>query len=593
MATENTSARDTKDKVSGAVWVREGRVYVADPSGTGTAPTITPCEGIDLFINGNKVFEKTAVREADEILLTPHTSEEPGEFKVRVARDGLSARLEIVPAEVSRYVVEDCGPEEDLVLKAERVVERKCPVSLDDLTREINRQNIVYGLKHSEIQSVLLNPAQGSYLIAEGDPPGKPVHGRVEIHFTSEPKGGSEEDRVDFRDMSEIPTVEPGQLLAVKHPPSQGIPGRTVTGDIVLPEKPQVFEMTGGKGVDMSSNGTMAFARIGGRPVAKKAGNRYSIDVDPVLHHRGDVNISTGNIRFKGDIVIHGNVSEGMTIQAAGKINIMGMVFESRIATQGDITVAQNITGSSLVAGGNNTFFNDLAKILETLHGVLLEIARALPDMARHPQLKDVKTGQIIQFLIDRKYVQVPTMVAKLTRLVGQSSFILPGDLEKLIGGVEQNLKGLNLLRIDSIAGFHKIVSELEEARIIIDGMAKDEADIVFGYAINSTLEASGDVRVVGRGCINTVIRAGGGVTVKGVFRGGEIAARGDVILDEAGSELGVRTLIKAGNRGKVYIKKAYEGVQVQIGDRRVQLNSLQQNFKAVLDAAGDIRILG
>jgi len=105
------------------------------------------------------------------------------------------------------------------------------------------------------------------------------------------------------------------------------------------------------------------------------------------------VDISSGNIRFKGDVVVHGNVSEGMTIQAAGKIDIKGMVFQARIAAQGNINAGQNITGSTIVAGGNNSFFKSLRKILGQLHADLAAAAAVVPALARRPRMEGVKRG--------------------------------------------------------------------------------------------------------------------------------------------------------------------------------------------------------
>lgn len=579
---------------SGEVWVKDGKVFVRNPSGTGKAPTITPCSGVDLSVNGNEVLETTAVSEKDEIIIKPQSKEEPGTYSVNVAQGGLSAVLEVKVGTVSRYLVQDCGPESDLVLKTVKVVDKLWPFQLAEIMQELAGKNISYGIKHSEIQAILSKPEDGFYLIAEGEPPGDTIDERVELNFATGPeeqKLVTESDKVNFRDKYEIPSVDPGALLAVKHPGVQGNPGMRVTGEIIPPAKPQVFELTGGKGVELLPDNTKAFARIGGRPVVKKLGNRYVIDVEPVLHKKGDVDISSGNIRFKGDIVIHGNVSEGMTIQASGKINIKGMVFESRIATQSDITVGQNITGSNLVAGGNNTFFKALYKTLESLHIDLTEIAKTIPSLTQHPKLKDVKTGQMIQLLIDKKYTRVPGFIAEMTKLSGENSFILPSDMDLLLGHVEKNLKGLNLLKIDSVVTFHKLISEIEEAQLVMEGMAKDKANIAFGYSINSNIEASGDVKVGGRGCINTTIRAGGAVNIKGVFRGGEIVAGGDIILNEAGSEMGAKTLIKAGDGKKVFVRKAYEGVRIQIGDRRANITSLQNNIKAELDEAGTLQI--
>lgn len=598
MAPENLPENlneNTLQHVSGQVWVKGGKVFVKNPSGTGSAPTITPCQGLDLLVNGKKTEERCAVREEDDIILKPCSTEETGNYQIKVNQDGLKAFLEIKAGTATSYSCQDSEPENDLVLEAEKQVNGTCPFSLMGILQELNKRNISYGVDRKAIQGFLLKPEDGTYQIAEGVPPGETTDGRVELNFATgmkEQKITDENEKVNFRDLVEIPSVDPGALLAVYHPGVQGTPGMKVSGDTIPAPKPLVFEFEEGKGVDISPDGNKVYAKISGRPVAKKLGQRYFIDVDPVLHKKGDVDILSGNIRFKGDVVVHGNVCEGMTVQAAGKINIMGMVFDAKLAAQGDITVGQNITGGNLVAGGNSTFFKSFYKILEALHTDLSEIAGLVPGLAQHPKLKEVKVGQLIQLLIDKKYSRVPGLITEMIKLAGQNSFILPREISNLLEKVEKNLSGLNLLKLDLIEQFSRLLSEMKEIKLLMDNMANDMANITFNYSVNSKVEASGDVRVMGSGCINTSIRAGRNVTVKGVFRGGEIIAKGDVILNEAGSEMGARTLIKTGDEKKVYIKKAHEGVRIQIGNRQANITSVQNNMKAKLDEAGTLIIL-
>jgi len=501
--------------------------------------------------------------------------------------------LDLKMGTVSRYVIQDQKPAINLVLKAVRLVEKSCPCGLDEIMQEMAKKNISNGIRHGKIQDILLKPKDGHYLIAEGVAPGGTVDERVELKFAVGPEGqkvSDEVEKINFRDMVEIPSVESGALLAVKHPAVQGKPGRKVTGDIIPPAKPQVFDLKGGKGVDISPDGSRAYAKINGRPVAKKLGNCYTIDVDPVLQKRGDVDISSGNIRFKGDVVIYGDVCEGMMVQASGKINIAGMVFDARIAAQKDIIVGQNVTGSSLVAGSDNVFFKNFHKILEALHANLSEIAKLVPGLAQHPKLKEVKTGQLIQFLIDKKYPKVPGLIAEMIKLAGQNSFILSREMTQFLEKAEKSLSGLNLLKIDQIEQFQSLLSEMKDVQEAMDNMNHDKANITFGYCVNSKIEASGDVMVVGRGCINSAIHAGGNVNIKGVFRGGEILAGENVILKEAGSELEAKTLVKAGDGKKIFIGKAYGSVRVQIGKRWSNINSVQNNLKVELDEEGDLR---
>jgi len=205
--------------------------------------------------------------------------------------------------------------------------------------------------------------------------------------------------------------------------------------------------------------------------------------------------------------------------------------------------------------------------------------------------LKDVKTGQLVQLIIDKKYARVPGLIAEMTKLSEQNSFILPREMANLLEKVEKGLSGLNLLKLDSIEQFNNILSEMKNVQNTMDGMAQDMANITFGYSVNSKIEASGDIKVGGRGCINTTIRAGRNVNIKGVFRGGEIIANGDIILNEAGSGMGARTLIKTGDERKIFIKKAYEGVRIQVGKRQSNITATQNNIKAELDEAGALMI--
>ncbi len=578
------------------IWVKNGTIHVKSTSSEGKVLAITPCDGVELVVNGAIVSKKTDVTEKDDIVLTPLSMDEPGSYQIITDSDRMSVNLELRAGKNTRYLVEDLEAENNLVLKAERRIEKTCPFTLDEILQDLSKRNITYGVRHGEIQAILSKPEDGIYLIAEGEPPGETVNDRVEFRFNAsqeEQKVDYDREKVNFRDMVEIPSVEPGTLLAVKYPGIQGKPGKNINGDTIKPPIPQIIELTGGNGAELSPDGYQAYARIGGRPLARQIGKRCIVDVDPVLHKKGDIDITSGNIRFKGDVVIHGNVNEGMTIQAAGKINILGMIFEARIAAQGDITVMQNITGSNLVAGGNNSFFRAFYKILEALQSDLSSISAMVSDLARHSEkLKDVKAGQLIQLIIDKKFARVPGLINEMIRLSGQNTFIVPREMVELLEKVEKKLSGLNVLKIETSEEFLELLTEMKEVLILLNNMAGDKSNITFSYSVNSRIEASGDVKVEGLGCINTVIGAGGNVVIKGVFRGGEIIAGGDIILNEAGSEMGARTQIRAGKNRKILIRKAYEGVRVQVGDRMANINMVQQNLRAELDDGGDLVVL-
>ncbi len=595
MAVENGREINVVENGFEGVWVKGGKVYVKNPvSDGGGVLTITPCSGVELFINGNLMTGRTIVNEKDEIVLKPSTVEEPGSYLLTVAPDGLSVSLQVKTGNATRYSVEDTGPETDLVLRSVSRDENTCPFTLVEILQALSKKNVTFGIKHSEIQAIYAKPQSGNYLITEGEPPGETTNDRIDLKFPTGPEGQKVDttgDKVDFRDIGEITSVDAGSLLAERHPGVQGKQGRKVNGEIIIPPKPVIYELTGGKGVEVSPDGNKAMALIGGRPITKKLGRSCFIDVDPVLHKRGDIDIQSGNIRFKGDVVVHGNVCEGMTLQAAGKVNIMGMIFGAQIAAQGDITAVQNITGGNLVAGGNNSFFKAFSKLLDTLYKDFSELTQVVSGLAEQATKKNVKTGQLVQLLIDKKYARIPGSINEIIKLTGNNTFILPREMVDLVGMIEKKLSGLNMLKIETFEELNKVLLDMKEVQGIIGHMAKNKANITFSYSVNSKIESSGDVKVEGGGCINTIINAGGNVNIKGVFRGGEVNAGGDIILNEAGSEMGARTLIKTEGSRKVYIRKAFEGVRVQVGDRLASITSTQINIKAELDEAGALMI--
>ncbi len=594
MMADSTEIKGVENGFEG-VWVKGGKVYVKKPvSDVGCVLTITPCEGMELYINGNLITERTVVNEKDDIILKPLTVEEPGSYLLAVAPDGLSVSLQVKVGTATCYSVEDTGPETDLVLRSVSRLEDTCPFTLVEILQALARKSVTFGINHSEIQSIYAKPENGNYLIAAGEPPGESTNDRIDLKFSTGSEGQKVDttgDRVDFRDIGEIVSVDAGNLLAERHPGEQGKQGRKVNGEIVIPPKPVTYELTGGRGVEVSPDGNKAMALITGRPIAKKMGKSCFIDVDPVLHRKGDIDIQSGNIRFKGDVVIHGNVCEGMTLQAAGKVNIMGMIFGAQVAAQGDITVVQNITGGNLVAGGNNIFFKTFNKLLAALYHDFSELTTVVADLAEKANKKNVKTGQLVQLLIDKKYARIPGLVNEIIKLTGNNVFILPREMVDFVSMMEKKLSGLNVLKIETFEELNQVVLDMKEGLRIIDNLLKNKANITFSYSVNSKIESSGDVKVEGRGCINTVISAGGNVNIKGVFRGGEVNASGDVILNEAGSEMGARTLIKTEGGRKVYIRKAFEGVRVQVGDRMASITSTQTNIKAELDEAGALII--
>jgi uncharacterized protein (DUF342 family) len=206
----------------------------------------------------------------------------------------------------------------------------------------------VYGIKNDIIEQFVDHPVYKTpVLVAEGM---KEVNGRnasIEYKFETNPNKihlrESRTGKVDFKNIQLIQNVIENQLVAVKIPAEEGKKGRTVKGEF-LPSKDGVdISLPLGKNVHADKDGLTILADINGQVMLANG----VINVEPVFLVQGNVCLKTGNIIFLGTVVITGNVEDGFSVKAAGNIEVRGTVECAEMEAEGDISVAQGITGKT------------------------------------------------------------------------------------------------------------------------------------------------------------------------------------------------------------------------------------------------------
>jgi uncharacterized protein (DUF342 family) len=220
-------------------------------------------------------------------------------------------------------------------------------MEIDDILPSMKSNGVVAGIKEDVIVKYLEQMEYSAPLLAaEGTPP---RHGRdsyVDYKVRIDKSHVSfEEDKetkkVDFKDLDLLENVVVGQVLAVKVPAQDGIPGRTVTNRVIAAKTGKDIQIRHGKGTILSEDGNELTAEINGQVVFQ--GGRLS--VEPVYTVRGDVSLETGNIVFLGSVVIGGSVQDNFTVKAAGNIEVRGSVQKAFLEAEGDILVMQGIVG--------------------------------------------------------------------------------------------------------------------------------------------------------------------------------------------------------------------------------------------------------
>ncbi len=217
----------------------------------------------------------------------------------------------------------------------------------EEVVEVLKNAGVVIGIKEKEIHEYLDRIEYTQPLLAaEGEKPrhGKDAYVEYKVRVERGPVSFEEDEKgnVDFKNLNLFENVTQGQTLAVKVPPEQGIPGRTVTNMILPAKSGKDIKMPYGKGTMISEDGTEIIAATNGHVIFKN--NKLS--VDDVIVINGDVSLqSGGNINTLGSVVIKGNVQDNFEVKAGGNIEIMGNVGKAYIEAEGDILVFQVIAG--------------------------------------------------------------------------------------------------------------------------------------------------------------------------------------------------------------------------------------------------------
>jgi uncharacterized protein len=239
------------------------------------------------------------------------------------------------------------------------VGEGKWP-TIEDAVAAIKMQDIKFGLIQPAIISCVDRRKTVEVLIAKGQPPvpGKDTELKSYFELNDLKKiyldslTEDEQGRIDYRNVKSVEVVMDGQIVAEKILPTEGEDGINVFGNAIKAEPGKEKPIKLGKNTRWDQEELRIIATGNGKPTLVN----HAINVLPIHEIRGDVDFKTGNINFPGNLVIHGNVSNGFTVTADGEIVIIGDVDASDITAGGKLSIRGAVQGMdkvTLTSGGD------------------------------------------------------------------------------------------------------------------------------------------------------------------------------------------------------------------------------------------------
>lgn len=247
----------------------------------------------------------------------------PAAFKAAERRDG-EIRVEVTEDRRTAYMTYN------------RPFGGKVP-QMEDAQAVLEASKVVFGVDQNRVREIVENGHDvHKQRVAGAKEPTNGQDAKVEYLFDAYHANVGpridERDLADFRDLGTFENVDIGTPLAMKTPATPGEEGTDVTGQPIKAQAGRDLPLPKGKNTKESDDdpNILVAASVGAPKLV-----HGKVTVEDVLVVE-DVDFSTGNIDFKGNVLVKGIVNTGFSITA-----------------EGDITCKDTVEGADLKAGGN------------------------------------------------------------------------------------------------------------------------------------------------------------------------------------------------------------------------------------------------
>ena len=239
------------------------------------------------------------------------------------------------------------------------------PLDLDLIEAALQKYSINHGILWDQIRRGLdgCNLDRrflSGVVVAQGTAPVVFVPGHLRIDQRTEAKPTASDTPVDFKQITPFVMVKRGDLIAMRMAEIPGVVGTDVRGrEVPFPTQKVPFWTPGSNVVDTA----VGFeAAVDGRLVLSPP----TFEVNPVLELKEGVDYRTGNIHFKGEVLVLGKVAAGFAIEAGGGLSCTSVLDAFDVKVGNDLVTPGGIIGNGpgrVEVGGQVT-----AKFLEHIY---------------------------------------------------------------------------------------------------------------------------------------------------------------------------------------------------------------------------------
>jgi len=218
--------------------------------------------------------------------------------------------------------------------------------TIESLQKALDDRGVKYGIDEAALTELIDEKKYGvETLVAQGTEPVDGKDGYYDYNFNCNfdkkplmrPDG-----TVDYWSVKSIESVVQDQVIAEYHPCVEGMDGKTVTGKPIPAKRGREQLPLKGKGFERKDDNTYVALMSG-----KIETQNDRVVILPVHELSGNADLSSGNIDFHGDVVIHGSVESGVIVKASGTITVDGIVEACTLEAGEDIILRSGMLGGN------------------------------------------------------------------------------------------------------------------------------------------------------------------------------------------------------------------------------------------------------
>lgn len=219
--------------------------------------------------------------------------------------------------------------------------------NIEEIMEVVGKHGVVFGVDAEKIREfVKQKPCGNKVVVAEGKSVTHGVAGKLDFLVELSDVGKPQllaNGRVDHMELKKLVNVRKGQELIRRIPPTPGEDGVTVLGVGIRPPEPEDVHLAPGVGTEISEKDpNILIASNDGALIVDSGG---LIEVRTSRTITSDIDYSTGNITFAGDLKIMGSVRSGFSVSSEGKLEIFGSIEDATIQSDSEIDIRGGASG--------------------------------------------------------------------------------------------------------------------------------------------------------------------------------------------------------------------------------------------------------